>query len=110
MLEECAFRIFNADLFGTLNVSPTSWTVSTKAIWSLWHYLGVARSSLLEAKTVLRMTLGPEPDRLEFLLGEQNATNLSAIAQWDNLLEASNTIKNAIAGRISTKLKMKPLN
>jgi hypothetical protein len=70
-----------------------------KNSWSLWHYIGVARSSLIEAASLFTPIVGPRGARLDNLLSEEGATHNGPFKQWDNLLEAMQTIQAIAASR-----------
>lgn len=88
------------DVFIAKVVSDNTITFADdKNTWSLWHYLGVARSSLIEAASLFAPLMGPEGTRLHSLLSEHGATQNGAFEQWDNLLEAMHIIQSTAASR-----------
>ena len=70
-----------------------------KNSWSLWHYLGVARSSLIEAASLFTPINGPEGVRIDNLLSLEGATRNGSFEQWDGLLEAMQAIQGIAASR-----------
>lgn len=82
-----------------------------KKTWSLWHYVGVARSSLLEALTLLRRPV--EDHRLEIMrrrFGDPPLLSATAAEQWNELFEAMQTVRKSLTARFDLQRTMPKLS
>jgi hypothetical protein len=81
-----------------------------KNTWSLWHYIGVARSSLLEALHLLKRD--PESYKMEILrsrFGDPPLLSATSAAQWNELFEAMQLIREVLTAQFETMKKMPKL-
>jgi hypothetical protein len=86
-----------------------------KNTWSLWHYIGVARSSLLEASTILTSGLfkaGITDAKFAVVqakLSDPPLLSASAASQWDYLFDVMVLVRTTCASQIRALAAMKSL-
>jgi hypothetical protein len=63
--------------------------------WSLWHYIGVARSSLLEAMVLLTsgVAANPRSATIKARLSDPPLLSGNAAEQWDELFEVMQFVR-----------------
>ncbi|UGA46350.1 hypothetical protein HU230_0010055 [Bradyrhizobium quebecense] len=86
--------------------------VDDRNTWSLWHYVGVARSSLLEAMTLLfsGVVQDAKSSSIQAKLSDPPLLAASAADQWDELFEVMQHIRRTLTSRfefVRTSHKLK---
>jgi hypothetical protein len=77
--------------------------------WSLWHYIGGARSSLLEASTLLDVRLNdPKFGLAVSKLVDAPLLQDTAAKQWNELFEIMQLFRRLLGSRIEVHRKMLP--
>jgi hypothetical protein len=78
--------------------------------WSLWHYIGVARSSLLEALNLLRTF--PEDHKIENMrnrFSDPPLLSATAAEQWNELFVAMQFVRKTLTARFDKARSMPKL-
>lgn len=103
--------ISNVETFVTKIITDNAITFSDdKNVWSLWHYIGVARSSLLEAMTLLEAQLNsPRFHTLKAKLVDAPLLSATAAQQWDELFEIMQWVRETTSARFEQVKSMRPL-
>jgi hypothetical protein len=72
--------------------------------WSLWHYIGVARSSLVDAITLLGSGKweSPKMNSIRVKLADPPLLKGNAAEQWNELFEVMQLVRETAIARIET--------
>ncbi len=81
-----------------------------KNTWSLWHYIGVSRSSLLEAALLLKSSLNSaQLEKIQATLLDAPSLQDTAARQWDELFDLMQHLRKVCAEEIKTIKSMRPI-
>jgi hypothetical protein len=92
----------NVDAFISKIISDnTIGFLDDKKTWSLWHYIGVARSSLLDAMVLLfgGVAENPRSRGIKARLSDPPLLSGNAAAQWDDLFDVMQYVRETLTSR-----------